>query len=50
MKAEELVAEAHTDSDVHEGDFFSLFFYDDCERSGTVKLKQKVGTIAWYSF
>lgn len=53
VKAEELVVEAHRDSDVHEGDFFSLFFYDDCERSSnqyTVKLKQKVGAICMVQF
>ena len=45
VKAEELVDDAHRDSDVHEGDFFSLFYYDECERSNdrySLKVKQKV--------
>ena len=48
VKAGELIDVAHRDSDVHEGDFFSLFYYDDCERSSdqyTVKIKQKVSCI-----
>ena len=45
VKAEELINDAHRDSDVHEGDFFSLFYYDECERSSdqySLKIKQKV--------
>ena len=46
VKAEELINNAHRDSDVHEGDFFSLFYYDECERHNdqySLKVKQKVG-------